>query len=234
MFLFIWILTSNIAYADVINSELINDFEDGSTHGWKKGAGEKNPDLLPKVVNESTGNQYLEVIAIGGGTTGKVSSSQMSFINETEWRGNYHVAEVGSVQVSMKNMGTEPLYMRLGFTTRAIEEWHFAGSHTPLVLPADGQWYDLSFAITEDEITPFLGNEGECCFPEWDFNEVIAGINQLKFFSGKTAHFWNGDRVTSTLGVDDVRVISETKQGIEPSSKAAGEVVSAAPVAASN
>ncbi len=207
------LLTSNISLAVTVNSSLLNDFEDGLPHGWKKGSN-ASPRQFPKVVEEANGNHYLEVTSVGGGPDGRGPSSRMTVINETEWRGNYNSAGVGSIKARMKNMGDDTLYMRVGFTTRAIEEWHFAASKDPLELPADGKWYDLSFAISEEYITPFLGNEGECCFPEWDFKEVVGGVNQLKFHNGKDAHFWGGERLESTLGIDDIHVSSDVMQAI--------------------
>ncbi len=218
-----WVLSSNSAFAVIINSNLLNDFEDDSTHGWKYGGSAKDkPEIQPKVVQDSDGNRFLEVTSKGGGPDGRGPGSRMTFINETEWRGNYNRAGVGSIQARMKNMGDDPLYMRVGFTTRAIEEWHFAASDTSLELPADGQWYDLSFAIDKENITPFFGSEEECCFTEWDFDEVVGGVNQLKFHNGKEAHFWAGDRVKSKLGVDDIRVSSEVLQSISLSENAVG------------
>jgi hypothetical protein len=212
---FIWALTSNLAFAVTINSSLLNDFEDNSTHGWKYGGSAKDkPEIQPKVVQDADGNRYLEVISTGGEPGGRGPGSRMTFINETEWRGNYNTAGVGSIQARMKNMGDETLYMRVGFTTRTIEEWHFSASETYLELPADSQWYDLSFAINKENITPFFGSEEECCFTEWDFDEVVGGVNQLKFHNGKEAHFWAGERISSVLGVDDIRVSSEVLQSI--------------------
>ncbi len=208
---------SGSASAVTVHSALHNDFEDGSSHGWKKGAG-SSQDQWPTVEQEANGNHYLKINSHGKGG-GRSPSSRMTFINETEWRGNFLAAGVNSVKTRMKNMGSDPLHMRIGFTTRAIEEWHFGASKDYLLLPADGQWYDLSFAITEEYITPFLGSEGsECCFPEWTFNELVAGNNQLKFHSGKEAHFWGGDRVASELWVDDIRVSDEVLQAISLSS----------------
>jgi len=209
-------LGSSTASAVTINSGLLNDFEDSSVHGWTYGgsSAKKDPSILPKVVQEENGNKYLQVTSTGGGTTGRGPGSRMTVINETEWRGNYITAGVGSIQVKMKNMGDEMLYMRAGFTTRALEEWHFAASDTYLELPADGKWYDLSFAIDAENITAFLGSEAECCFTKWDFDEVIGGVNQLKFHNGKDAHFWNGAKISSVLGIDDIRVTSEVSQSI--------------------
>lgn len=207
------VLIPSTGFATTINPNILNDFEDGLTHGWKKGASASERQL-PIVKQESNGNHYLEVNSIGGGESGRGPSSRMTFINETEWRGNYNSAGVGSILVRMKNMGEDTLYMRAGFTTRTSDEWHFAGSKTPLELAADGQWYDLSFAISEEYITPFLGNEGECCFPEWSFEEVMAGVNQLKFHSGETAHFWGGERVDSLLAVDDIQISSDISQSV--------------------
>lgn len=219
---FICALTSNSAFAVIVNSSLLNDFEDNSTHGWKYGGGAKgNPRIQPKVVQDTDGNRYLQVTSKGGEDGGREPGSRMTFINETEWRGNYNTAGVGSIQARMKNMGDETLYMRVGFTTRTLEEWHFAASETFLELPADGQWYDLSFAIDKEHITPFFGSEEECCFTEWDFDEVVGGVNQLKFHNGKEAHFWAGERVKSKLGVDDIRVSSQVLQSI---SLSAGDV----------
>lgn len=229
-FIFWALLSSSSAYSVVISSNLLNDFEDGLTHGWKKGA-KATTEQLPKIVQDSDGNHYLKVNSVGGKDGGRGPSSRMTFINETEWRGNYNTANVGSIQARMKNMGKDTLYMRTGFTTRTSEEWHFAASKTALELPADGQWYDLSFAISEEYITPFLGNEGECCFPEWSLEEVIAGVNQLKFHSGKDAHFWGGERVDSLLGVDDITVSQDVIQSISLGSSAASEL-SAVPVPA--
>jgi hypothetical protein len=228
VFIFL-VLSCGPAYSSVISSNTINDFEDGLTHGWKKGAN-ATAEQLPKIVEDLNGNHYLEVNSIGGKDGGRGPSSRMTFINETEWRGNYNIANVGSIKARMKNMSSDSLYMRVGFTTRASEEWHFAASKSALELPADGQWYDLSFAISEEFITPFLGGDGDCCFPEWNFEEVVAGVNQLKFHSGSDAHFWGGERVKSLLGVDDIRVSQDILQSISLGSN--GESLTAVPVPA--
>jgi len=209
-------LGTNTAFAVTINSSLLNDFEDFSVHGWTYGgsSAKADPSILPKVVQEANGNKYLQVTSTGGGTSGRGPGSRMSVINETEWRGNYNSAGVGSVLAKMKNMGDESLYMRAAFTTRTLEEWHFAASDTYLELPADGKWYDLSFAIDAENITAFLGNSGECCFTKWDFDEVMGGVNQFKFHNGKDAHFWGGAKISSVLGIDDISVSSEVSQSI--------------------
>lgn len=137
----------------------------------------------------------------------------MTILGTRDWRGNYNTAGIGSVQARMTNQGNEDLYMRLGFSVFIGDDWHFYASKDALMLPADEQWYDLSFAMNEEHIVIFPGDGNYDA--QWSVEDGMAAVRKIKFVSNKDkAAFWDGDKVVATLGLDDIRASAELLQAI--------------------
>lgn len=196
--------------ASAVTINMIDDFEDGTTMGWEKGI---KSTLQPTVEQEAGGNHYLEVRT---NAKDDGADSKLTFGNPDQWRGNYNTAGVGSIQSRMINLGDETLYMRLRLEAYIGDYWHFYSSEEALELPADGQWYDLSFGLDEDHVRLFGTDNYDA---QWRVKDIKGAIRKLGFVNSKeglngTTDFWGGDPVFTTLGLDDIRTTSEVLQAI--------------------
>ncbi len=209
-----WIILVVMAFpfntASAVTIDMVDDFEDGTTMGWEKGIKSTSQ---PTVIEEVGGNHYLEVRANGKDDG---HDSKMTFGNPDQWRGNYNTADVGSIQSRMKNSGEESLFMRLRLEAYIGDYWHFYSSAEAIELPADGQWYDLSFGLDEEHVRLFGTDNYDA---QWRVKDIKGAIRKLGFANSKegkngTTDFWGGDPVKATLGLDDIRTSSEVLQGI--------------------
>ncbi len=191
------LLTPLAVVAQVTPGE-VDNFEDGTTENWAIGTPGSEPSNEPDGGPNGAGDNYLQMESTGTAGPG----SRMVVFNEMQWSGDYS-AVGGEVEITMAlaNLGSDPLAIRIG-VNRAIPsivdgvDTRYV-STTPVMLPADGVWRDVSFALSASEMTS-VGSPGS-------LSEVLDGVEQFRVLSATSAT-WQGDAVAATLGIDNVRI----------------------------
>jgi hypothetical protein len=166
-----------------------NDFESGTTQGWGVGINVNN------TVNMLGGpagaeDNYIRVTSTGGGGPG----SRLITLNESaQWTGNFLTAQIGAVEMDLKNFGTTPLSMRIGLRNPSNSEG--LASAAPFTLPADGQWHHVVFPLSGGAMTP-----------GGSYSTVMSNAADFRILHGtNTDH--RGETIAGSFGVDNVRTI---------------------------
>lgn len=203
MSLFAFFVTAFVgisAQADVTKGQL-DDFEDGTTQGWQEALGGlPSPNPPTNVATggpDGAGDNYLQNISAGIGKGAK----QTQFNIQPQWTGDYIAVGVKKICAHAKVEATsdQALSMRAGFQT--AESKRFV-SLTPVVVPKDGNWYEVTLPISSSSLVP-VG------FPTPIYNQVMSNVNHFRIFHSETAAF-QGAELAATAGLDNIRAWGST------------------------
>ena len=177
--------------ANAISLGQVDTFSDGFPAGWTEGGPSPNQ---PEVINDGgpngAGDDWLQNIATGEMRAG---GAQIMF-NFSQWAGDYNAAGVTMITASMANFGPTELSMRI-----AMEGGNGTqiGSAEAVVLPADGQWHEVSFSLAEDQLAVVQGSDTP--------SEVLSSVFTLRILAAAAGPAWIADFIESDLGVDNIR-----------------------------
>ncbi len=172
----------------------IDDFQDGTTMGWRVGC----PAPFPVIAVADSGPDGLGDYALVNVSTGSSgASSRMVFFNDTVWTGDLLAAGIDRVDAVMKaDSEGAALSMRVG-----VRGWgNGYVSTNSVLLPNDGQWHNVSFALTPADMTSTNGTGS--------LDSVLANVEVFRFISSSDPQ-WIGDAVEATLYVDNVKAVPE-------------------------
>ena len=180
------------ARAHAITAGQVDDFEDGTEQSWTEGGPSPNPPVnVPDGGPNGAGDAYLQNVSSGGSGAG---SAQVMF-NSAQWSGDYSEAGVVTIEADMANFGETDLHMRIAVEGR--EGTHY-GSATAVELPAGSDWTHVSFDLTDIALI-----DGPA--PP---STVLSGVTTLRILSAEAGPQWEGDRIVSTLGVDNITALA--------------------------
>lgn len=195
------LLLPSAAFA--ITSGQVDNFESGTTMGWREGPFSPNPPQnIATGGPAGVGDNYLRNVSSGQAAS---AGGKMTMFNTAQWAGNYVAAGVTSIQISMANFGDTPLAMRLALEGNATEY----GSASPFSLPADGQWYTHTFGLGPGELGLIGGVSS--------LNDALAAVTTLRLVSRVDGPGWNGDEIAGILGVDNITATATSGVGDRPS-----------------
>ncbi len=163
-----------------------DDFEDGTTEGWRNGRN------TPDVSNVSTGgpdgagDNYLQVVADGSFIAGR-----LVVFNTDEWAGNFTAAGVTTVTMDLNNTGTNPLVVRLWIEGAGGD---FA-STTGLSLPVGSGWQTATFSVRPGDLTAVRGG--------FDVAATLADVSRFRVYHSPTATA-PGPEIVARLGLDNI------------------------------
>src|SRR5687768_2580398 len=166
----------------------VSDFESGTTQGWGVGIPATNS---TNVLGGPAGAQdnYLRVTATGGGGPG----SRLITLNESAaWSGNFLNANLASVEMDLRNLGTVPLTMRIALRTSSGNAVTSANGFT---LPADNQWRHVVFPLTSAALTP-----------SGSYASVMSNVADFRILHSAAADH-RGDTIASSFGMDNIRLV---------------------------
>ena len=177
----------------------IDDFEDGTTQNWIQGATTGQPTNVPNGGPGGVGDNYLQTVSTGAGGAG----SRMVTFNGAQWGGDY--TPLGSeIEITMMvaNLGASPLNIRIGVESPVpITKLGLGGgqhvSTNALAAPADGVWRQVTFTISDAEMTHVGGVD--------PLSDVLLNVTQFRILSSASPS-WRGDSIAGTLGVDDISI----------------------------
>lgn len=184
-----WTLTALTvpAAASAIVLGQLDDFQDGTTQGWRHGGPSPNPPSNVATGGpQGAGDAYLRITALGEFAPG---GRLVAFNDDHRWTGDYVAAGVDVIRADVRNPGTESLPIRFGIqssTSRFV-------STEPFLLPGDGQWHEVLFDLTE---MSDVGGGGTV-------EDALADVRVVRVLAA-AAPTWQGDVIEAELGVDNI------------------------------
>lgn len=202
LFLVLSLLEASIP-ASAVTPGQIDDFQDGTTMGWKEGPFSPNqPTVVATGGPEGADDKYLSNISSGLEQEG----GYMAMFNEDQWRGDYVAAGVSRIRAHMANAGDSTLYIRIGMEGGADATLYASTDAVPL--PADGAWHVLEFDLGA---LSMITGSGTSTLAQVLSNVIHFRIHSARDFS------WSGDRIAGSLGVDNIEAVDATNP-VEPGS----------------
>ncbi len=164
-----------------IASGSVDDFQDGTTQGWRSGSANPNPPTWqPSGGPDGAGDGYLRIE--GTGTAG--SGGNLVAFNTAQWTGDYTRAGVVAIGAELRNLGESELVIRLLVEGRGGSFVTAAAARLPV---GDG-WRRVVWPLA-----PFSSGR--------DAADVLAQVTKLRILHAPTAE---SEPVAGVLGVDDV------------------------------
>ncbi|MGD1861752.1 MAG: hypothetical protein ACFB0E_17505, partial [Leptolyngbyaceae cyanobacterium] len=171
----------------------INDFESGTTSGWRIGNVVDHPN--PPVNIASGGpagaeDNFLQTQSNGGSGAG----SRLAFFNQNpEWTGDYTIGGVTGITASVINQGSSDVVLRVAFDGAGGRFVTTAG----VTVPPDSGWQDIAFDITAADLTAVGGT---------DVDATLSGVSQIRFINSPTPAY-QGIAVAAQVGIDNIATV---------------------------
>jgi len=179
------------------------NFEDGTTQGWVAnllgmGSHPAPPANVPDGGPLGVGDNYLRLTSLGG--TG--SGSRLSAINLTEWAGDYIAEGVTAIMMSVNNLGTSELFLRIAFEDPTIgPPTNIAYSSDPVVVPAGSGWVSIVIPVGLSFLTAGLG----------DVETALRNTTLIRVYHSEADNFPNPvfpiEAINAQLGVDNISAV---------------------------
>ena len=187
-----------VAFAEcgwAISLGQIDDFEAGSTQGWREGG--SSPNRPTYVATGGNPGGFLENRSTGGMGSG----SRLVMLNERQWRGDYQQAGITEIRLDLKAfMDTaEPLAMRIALEGAGGTQY---GSTDPFILPMDDLWYTASFGLMPDDLSPIAGAA--------TLEQVLSSVSRIRLLAAADGPSWRGDIIRAHLGLDNIIAVGPT------------------------
>jgi hypothetical protein len=202
----LWILlscTSGLLFASSAEAVRLghsDDFEDGTTQGWRTGSANPNPPTWsPDAGPAGAGDGFLRVRGNGSDAAG---GSLVAF-NTAQWSGDYVSARVGELRVDLRNLGAADLTIRL------LIEGPGGGFHSQEAahLRAGSGWRSVTFPLDETSLTG-----------GFDIQATLSDVTKIRILHAPTSA---GSEVSEgVLGVDNIG--AHSGEGCAASSDASG------------
>ena len=178
--------------ASAVEIGQIDDFEDGGTQGWRKGAvSTSQPTNIGTGGPSGANDSYLQTVSSGGAG----ADSKQVIFNTAQWTGDYLAAGVTEIAMHFRNAGSSTLHMRIALEGGVGGASWFASTQA-FQVPADGNWYEASFSISESDLTRVSGTQ--------TFSAALSNVTEMRILTSQSGPDFRGDAVVSTLGVDDI------------------------------
>lgn len=165
----------------------VDDFEDGTTQGWREGANSPNP---PTNVTSGgpagSDDNYLQNVSSGGAGAG----SKMVMFNTLQWAGDHAAAESEVIAAEIKNAGSSELVMHLALDG----DGGWFGTSTGVTLPADGKWHAQFFDLRASNLTSLGGT---------DALATLSNVVHLRLLHNPVPGS-SGAPISATMGVDNI------------------------------
>lgn len=181
------------ANAVVLNQ--IDDFEDGTTANWTAnilgmGVHPAPPANVPSGGPGGFDDNYLQLTSVGGAGAG----SRLVAINLGQWAGDYTAAGVTHIEMSVRNLGSTDLALRLLFEDPAGgPPTNVAISSDAMLVPGGSDWIDIIFPVAASDLTALTGSVAA----------VLSNTTALRILHSASGLF-PGEPVIGQLGVDDI------------------------------
>ena len=179
------------AAAYAITPNQVDNFQDGTTDNWSMGILDPSQPVVLSSGFGGPSDLFLRVVSTGSSTAG----GKLVFFNTSQWSGNYNAANIVKVTMRIRNSGTSPIILRVGFNGSA--GWFI--SINPINLPADGVWKVISFPILPAD----LSGTG-------DAKITLSSVTQFRILHNSTINYI-GEPIVAQLDVDDITAVAVTQ-----------------------
>ena len=168
----------------------IDDFEDGTTQGWREGFQSPNPtNHIGSGGPTGVGDAFVENVSSGSSS---VAGGKQVMFNRSQWSGDYVSGGIKRIFADMTNLGSNPMSMRIAIKSGSTRY----GSTSATILPADGIWRRVSFGLNVTEMSMIKGAAA--------LDTALSNVSELRMLSASTGPKWKGDAIAATLGVDNI------------------------------
>ena len=182
--------------ACAVSFRQVDTFEDGTRMDWTEGPESPNPPInIASSGPLGDGDNYLQNVSAGGSGAG----SAMTMMNLEQWTGDYLAANVDAVSFDAANLGDSDFPVSIAFEGGSSFNRYVATE--PIVLPPDGQWRRVSFRLSQENMTQIGGSAG--------LNDVLGNVERFRIVWPRSDNPWHGERVATTLGVDNIAAESD-------------------------
>jgi hypothetical protein len=178
--------TATGALAVTLNQR--DDFQDGTTQGWRTGPSNPNP---PAWVADGgplgAGDGFLLIEGNGS----EFAGGNLVAFNTDQWTGDYRAAGVEAVQANLQNLGNTWLAVRL------LVEGPGGGFYSLVAaaLPPGGGWQAVRLGVDATSLTG--GNDAEA---------TLSAVSKLRILHAPTPE--GAEPIAGALGVDNMTAIS--------------------------
>jgi hypothetical protein len=180
-------------------------FEDGSTQGWVvnlvgMGSHPAPPENIAGGGPLGAGDNFLQLTALGGGG----NASRLSVINASQWAGDYIDAGVTAITMSVINLGSTDLFLRMAFEDPIPgPPMNIAYSSDPVFLAAGSGWTNVAFPVGPSFLSAGIG----------DVLTALQNTTVIRLYHSEADNFPNPgfpiDAIDARLGVDNITAIPE-------------------------
>jgi len=187
-------LTSTVAMTQVVANQ-VDDFEDGTTQTWEKGAGAP-PEEQP--MNIATGgpagadDNYLEFSS--NGMAGLPSSKMVVFsTGGSQWTSDFTTAGIVAIKMDV-NVSINDLNLRVAFQGSGTR----MSTTNAVTVPAGSGWTSITIPIAPSDFTVVQGSLTPA--------GVLANVQVMRILSSEVPA-WGGNDVNdivATLGLDNI------------------------------
>jgi Thrombospondin type 3 repeat len=164
-----------------------DDFEDGTTQGWRSGPDNPNPPIqVPGDGPDGPRDGFLRIEGNGGAGSG----GNLVAFNTDRWSGDYRAAGVVALRASLRNLGDAPLEIRLlvegpGGAFQSLEG---------AALAVGAGWQEFLLPVRPGALVG-VG----------DLDATLSGVTKLRILHAEGTH--GADPVAGALGVDDLTAL---------------------------
>jgi hypothetical protein len=157
----------------------VDTFSDGTTMSWSGGSAPVN---IANGGPAGNGDRYLQISA---------NANFLATFNLTRWNGNYSSAGINRIECDLKNVGANPLVVRLVLFATDGSRW---SSISSVSLDVAGAWTDAGWELSESNFQRTVGSG--------TFASALAGMERIMLRHEPTITA-GGTTVTGALGIDN-------------------------------
>lgn len=175
------------------------------TQGWVVGGGRGVAHPAPPVVVPTggpggAGDGYLQLTSLGDGA---IAGSRMSAYNMSQWTGDWRAAGIGSLQVDLRNLGAQDLFIRfLWVEFGAMGPVNAAVTSDVAFLAAGSGWRTFTFTLAPGSLVTLFGTaEG-----------ALSNASELRLFHNPDPIFFgppnSSPAIQGVLGMDNLTAVA--------------------------
>ncbi|MEO0408263.1 MAG: hypothetical protein AAF289_13005 [Cyanobacteria bacterium P01_A01_bin.135] len=179
--------------------EQLNNFEDGTTQGWRIGNPAQHPSPPTNIASggpDGADDNFLQAQASGGGGAG----SRLAFFNESaEWTGDYSGDGVTGITAAAINQGSGDITLRVALDGAG---GRFVTTEGITLVPGS-DWQDVAFSLEAADLTAVGGT---------DVDATLRDVSQIRFINSATPSY-QGAAVAAQIGIDNIATVVEGPGG---------------------
>ena len=169
----------------------VNDFEDGSVHGW---SGDNFPTNIPTGGPNGVDDNYMELTP--SGTIGP-GGNLAAFNLDEVWVGNYAAIGASAIEADFlnatDNLNDLPMRIVLIGPDTTSDRWT---STEPFIVPNDGEWHRARFELDESSLTRVGGISS--------YDAMMQSVLRVLIRLDPDPPSFDGEKSTDVLGVDNL------------------------------